>query len=228
MMCEPTCTNGWMRCCLHRGAKYLIPIVMEKNFSSLLSKLCEIRLDYRRINDVTFATGALSLAFYDYKDAAGKVEVRLCLKDAKSNEYSLSERQLAALRIEVGELKAIWLDEFKTDPEVVVFQTIAREYLATSKSIETIKFTVSKQLKVKNNQITDSVQPVFQDVCYAGILEYKKGIVSLLDGKDNSFFLTAEYSRGMTALRATLHATPLKPGRGTEKDIVLLPVFKLS
>lgn len=205
-----------------------IHIVMEKNYASLLSLICEIKLDYRRINDVTIANGVLSIAFYDVKDASGKVDTRLCLKDSKSNEFSLSIKQLAGLRIEVGTLTSTWLDEFRNDNAGSTFQQIAREYVAQGKALDSIHFTVSKQLKVKNNQVTSSVQPVYKDFCYEGAAEYVRGVRALLNGKDSAFFQSPDYSRGMADLRDRLHASPLKPGKGTETDLVLLPVFKLS
>ncbi len=200
---------------------------MEKSYSSLLSLICEIKLDYRRINDVTVATDVLSIGFYDVKDNLGKVDTRLCLKDSKSNEYSLSIKQLAGLRIETGDVKSQWLDEFKSDADGATFQTVAKTFIDSGKSIETLRFKVSKQLKVRNNQINGTVQPVYKDFCYEGSSEYTRGIRALLNGKPQDFPQTPDYARGMAELRDRLHASPLRSEKITEANIVLLPVFKI-
>lgn len=201
---------------------------MEKSFSSLLSQICEVRLDYRRINDVTINNGDLMIAFYEVKDLTGKVEVKLCLRDTNKNEYALSIRQLAALRIQVGTVKAEWLDDFKTDDAGSTFQSVARKLVDEGKSLEGLKFKVVKQLKVKNNQITASSTPIYKDFCYEGVSEYTKSVRALLNGKTNDFFQTPEYGRSMAEIREKLHSSPLKSGQGIEANLVLLPLFQVS
>jgi hypothetical protein len=206
----------------------LILFVMEKNFVSILSSICSIKLDFNRLNDVTTSAGELTIGFYDTKDAEGKTESNLCLKDEKGVEYSLSIRQLAALRIANGEIKSEWLDEFKSDPNGVTFQSIARELMDAGKSIENVKFTVVKQLKVKNAMVTATTEPVYIDKYYEGEAEYKKGISDLFRGKPRNFYMTPEYSRGMHELRTALHSTPVRKGKNQPENVVLLPVFKIS
>ena len=200
---------------------------MEKNFASLLSLICETRFDYRRVNDVNVSDEELTIQFYDTKDSEGKNDVRICLKDSKKNEYSLSVRQLAGLRIETSEIKCTWLDEFREDAGGSIFQNVARELLEKGKSLETIKFKVVKQLKVKNAQVQGATVPVYKDSCYEGAKDYTKGIRALLKDKTAAFFATAEYSRGMAELREKLHSTPVRNGQDIEKNYVLLPVFRV-
>ena len=200
---------------------------MEKNFQSLLSLICEVRLDYRRVNDLAIANEELTIQFYDTKNASGVSETRLCLRDSKKNEYALSIKQLAGLRIQTGTITATWLDEFKSDAGGAVFQTVAKEFVESGKSLEGLKFKVVKQLKVKNNQITTSLTPVYKDFCYEGVQEYTRGIRALLAGKGSDFFQTADYARGMAELREKLHSSPIKQGQNIESNLVLLPVFQV-
>lgn len=200
---------------------------MEKNYSSLLSLICEVRLDYRRVNDLAIANEELTIQFYDTKNAAGVSETRLCLRDSKKNEYALSIKQLAGLRVQTGTITATWLDEFKSDAAGAVFQTRAKEIVESGKSLENLKFKVVKQLKVKNNQITDKLIPVYKDYCYEGAQEYTRGIRALLANKGSDFFQTAEYARGMAELREKLHSSPIKQGQAIEANLVLLPVFEV-
>lgn len=200
---------------------------MEKNFSSLLSAICEIKLDYRRVNDLTINSTELSIKFVDYRTPDGKSEIRIALVDDKKNEYYVSERQLAALRIKTGNLKCTWLDEFKSDAGATVFQAVARELLESGKALENIKFKVVAQLKVKNNQVQNNVVPVYKDYCYKGAGDYTKSIRALLKDKTAEFFKTQDYSRSMAEIRETLHASELIQAKATEDNLVLLPVFEV-
>ena len=200
---------------------------MEKNFNSLLSAICEVKLDYRRVNDLAISATELSIKFVDYRNSDGKTDVRIALVDSKKNEYYVSERQLAALRIRVGSLSCTWLDEFKADQGAAVFQTVARELFEQGASIENIKFKVVAQLKVKNNQVTTATVPVYKDYCYKGAGEYTRAIRAMLKGKTNDFFRTTEYSRSMAEIRENLHASELIKGKDTEANLVLLPVFEI-
>lgn len=200
---------------------------MEKSLKSLLSLICAVRLDYKRVNDVTVTDGVLTIGFFDVKDSTGKSEVRVCLKNEKGDEYQVSERQLAGLRIANGAVNATWLDEFRTDANGSVFQTKARELVEKGKDLDNVKFKVVKHLKVKNNMVTTSDTPVYRDNCYEGALEYTRGIRTLLAGKTQDFFRTADYSRGMAELRERLHTTTVKPGKGIAENCVLLPVFEV-
>lgn len=200
---------------------------MEKNFKSLLSLICEIKLDYKRINDVAIGDEVYQIAFYDAKDSSGKTDTRICLKSSKGDEYALSIRQLAGLRIQTGTVTATWLDEFRTDAGGATFQTKAKELVDAGVDLSTIKFKVVRQLKVKNNQAGGAIVPVYKDSCYEGAAAYVRGVRALLNGKTAEFFATADYSRGMAELRDTLHASPVKPGQAIEANCVLLPVFQV-
>lgn len=200
---------------------------MEKSYSSLLSLICAVRLDYKRVNDVTVTDGVLTIGFFDMTDSTGKSDTRICLKNAKGEEYQVSDRQLAGLRIATGAVTATWLDEFRTDANGCVFQVKARELVEKGKDLSEVKFKVVKHLKVKNTMINSIDTPVYKDNCYEGALEYTRGVRTLLAGKTQDFFRTAEYSRGMAELRERLHATAVKPGKGINENCVLLPVFEV-
>lgn len=201
---------------------------MEKNFKSLLSLICEIKLDYKRINDVAVGDELYQIAFYDGKNSAtGATETRICLKSSKGDEYALSIFQLAALRMQTGTVTATWLDEFRNDSGGSNFQTKAKELVDAGVDLSTVKLKAVKQLKVKNSQVTGSVTPVYKDMCYEGAAAYVKGTRALLNGKTAEFFATAEYRRGMADLREALHATPVKAGQAIEANCVLLPIFQV-
>jgi hypothetical protein len=200
---------------------------MSINHKQLLSLILEMRMDYKRINDVSMDNSVYTISSFDVK-TGDVVDQRWCLKDGKSNEYALSVRQLAGLRVATGAVKAEWLDEFRTDPNGVIFQVKAREMSDAGVDISTIKFKVVKQLKVKNNMITHSVVPVYKDFCYEGALEYTRGVRALISGKGTDFYKQPEYSRGMADLRERLHQTALRPDKAIEANLVLLPIFEVS
>ena len=75
--------------------------------------------------------------------------------------------------------------------------------------------------------INSTDTPVYKDFCYEGALEYTRGVRTLLNGKTQDFFRTADYSRGMAELRERLHSTVVKPGKGIAENCVLLPIFEV-
>lgn len=200
---------------------------MTIDLKSLLSLILEMRMDYKRINDVAMDNAVYTISSFELKTGQAVTEQRWCLKDGKSNEYALSVRQLAGLRVAKGAITAEWLDDFKTDVNGIIFQTKARELNDAGADLSGIKFRVVKQLKVKNNMISTSVVPVYKDFCYEGALEYTRGVRALINGKAADFFGTPEYGRGMQDLRERLHLTALKAGKGIDANLVLLPVFEV-
>lgn len=202
------------------------PIKM-KDYKGLLSLICLLRLNFLRVNDIAIGSGVYSIDFFDAKDASGKEVERVCLKDEKNNEYQVSEKQLAALRIATGPVAAVWFDEFKADPNATTFQVKARELLAAGKDIRDVKFRAVKQLKVRNNQVTVLDTPVYRDNCYEGSAEYTRSTRALTSGKAAEFFSSPEYFRGMAEIREKLHSTTVKPGKAIDANLVYLPVFEI-
>jgi hypothetical protein len=184
-------------------------------------------LNFLRVNDITIGSGVYNIDFFDTKDAAGKPVERICLKDEKNNEFQVSDRQLAALRIATGPISAVWFDEFKSDPNATTFQVKARELLAAGKDVRDVKFRAVKQLKVRNNQVTVIDTPVYKDNCYEGSAEYTRSVRSLTTGKAAEFFSTPEYFRSMTEIREKLHSTSVKTGKAIDANLVYLPVFEI-
>jgi hypothetical protein len=206
------------------------------NFLSLLSAICELRFDYRRINDVVVEGNDewYRVAFYTYKNKANEEKVGICFKDTKNVEYSLSEYQLATLRIAEGDITAKYFHEFSTDANGTRFQEIARELLAKGDNgdgIRNLKFKPVASLQILNEQVGGEVC-IYQDVCYSGIEIYRKGLRELMkkaDPKDTTaFFKSYVYRDGIADLRAALHITPLKAGKGVPENEVRIPIFKVG
>jgi hypothetical protein len=200
---------------------------MESNYKSLLSRVCAIVLGYKRLNDVELNDDTYTIQFKDVTDNAGVVETKLFLRNNKQDDYGVTERQLAALRIATGPITAKWFDEFKEEANGTTLQVKAREMLEAGTDLATAKFQVVAQLKVKNEFVTNSVVPVYQDRCYEGISAYRTGLRELTKGKTGKFWESTEYSYGVRDLREKLHSTAVKTGKTIEANEVKLPVFKL-
>jgi hypothetical protein len=199
---------------------------MEKNFKSLLSEICAIVLDFKRLNDVNMGE-TYAIDFCERKNSAGVVEERPCLRGVRNDEYVVTIPQLAALRIANGPLTAKWLDEFKSDTNATMLQEKAKELQAAGSNMSNLKFKVVAQVKIRNEFCNVSDTPVYQDKCYEGITEYTKGLRALVSGKVGDFYKSNEYRFGIRDLREKLHATNVKPGKAIAENIVLLPVFEI-
>jgi hypothetical protein len=215
------------------GAKNTTPTpglrrcIMIIDYKSLLSEVCALQLNYKRLNDVELGDETYSIVFKDVKDLQGKTETRFFLRNTKKEDYGLTLRQLSALRLATGKITASWFDDFKEDANGAVLQDKAREIAEAGGTLETIKFKVVAQLKVKNDHVHVANTPIYQDRCYTGVAEYSTGLRDLRKGKGTNFWETPEYSFGIRDLREKLHATPLKPGKDVEANIVKLPIFEV-
>jgi hypothetical protein len=201
--------------------------IISNDFKSLLSEICELQLNYKRLNDVELGTETYTIAFKDVKGLDGKTEPKVFFRNTKKDDYGLTVRQLAALRLATGPITAKWFDEFVADANGAIFQDEARTLSEAGKTIENIKFKVVAQLKIRNewNPVADT--PVYQDRCYTGITEYSTKLRELRVGKDNNFWESIEYRVGVRELREKLHSTPLKKGKDVEANVVKLPVFEI-
>lgn len=202
-----------------------------KDYSSLLSEIVALQLFYRRLNDVQLDNETYSIYFRDVKNSENKLETRFFLINSKKDEYGLTLRQLAGLRVALGKIESVWFDEFRGDQNGAVFQDYARELGSKGKTLEELRFKVVAQLKVKNEFATGATDtnfiPVYQDRCYTGSTEYSTTIRNLVRGKAPEFFGTAEYAVGVREAREKLHKTPLKPGKDVDTNIVRLPIFEI-
>jgi hypothetical protein len=197
---------------------------MTNDFKSLLSEVCAIVMDYKRLNDVAIGPETYSLIFKDVQDSAGKSETRLFLRSSKMDDYGLTVRQLAGLRIADGAIKATWFDEFRDDANGTTLQARLKE--DAKLDLSSIKFKVVAQLKVKN-EFASGLTPVYNDRCYEGSIEYRTGVRALVANKPANFWATTEYSFGMRDLREKLHATRVKEGKAIEANEVRLPIFEI-
>jgi hypothetical protein len=200
------------------------------DYPSLLSEIVALQLFYRRLNDVQLGDEIYRIVFKDVKDTTGKLEPKLFLRNSKKDDYGLTLRQLAGLRIADGKITAEWFDGFKEDTNGSVFQDKCRELVDGGATLETLKFKVVAQLKVKNEFAKGKVNeviPVYQDRCYTGSTEYSATLRGLTKGKTGNFWETPEYSSGVREAREKLHATPLKDGKEVEANIVKLPIFEI-
>jgi hypothetical protein len=200
---------------------------MEKNFKSLLSEICAITLNFKRINDVTLGDAVYSIIFKDVTDTAGAVETKLFVRDDKMQDYGMTIRQLAALRVALGPIKATWFDEFREDANATNFQAKALEMAAAGIDLSTIKLKVVHQVKIKNEFVPGGATAVYQDMCYEGITEYRTKLRDLTKGKAKDFWSTYEYSSAVRELREKLHATNIKSGKAIDANIVMLPIFSI-
>jgi hypothetical protein len=198
-----------------------------KDLRELLTAICEVVLDFKRINDVKMDNEVYTIAFCNRKNSAGQMEERPCLLSSKKVEYAVTIPQLAALRIANGPISAKWLDEFKTDPNAVMFQEKAKTLTASGVDLSTIKFKVVAQLKIRNEYTKSTDTPVYLDKCYEGILEYTKALRALISGKVGDFYASTEYRYGIRDMREKLHSTPVKAGKEIAENIVMLPVFEI-
>lgn len=201
---------------------------MEKNFSSLLSAVCAIKLDWNRISDIPMGKESYQIVFVDYKDrVSGATKAAINLRDSKKKDYGLSEYQLAALRICNSKPTSIWLDEFGTGADEFRFKDVALEMLDKGEDLEGVRFEVVGQLKIRNNSVDKADVPVYTDRCYTGIHEYEKELRKVLDGKPREYYATTEFFSKKRALRETLYSTALIAGKDIEANIVKLPVFRV-
>jgi hypothetical protein len=206
-------------------------MIKSNDFGSLLSEIVMLQLYYKRLNDVQIGTEVFSIIFKDVKDAAGKSETKIFLRNSKMDDYALTVRQLAGLRIATGgTITAKWFEEFKDDAFGTTLQEKARE-LAEACVLETMKFRVVAQLKVKNEWAAGAKAgefiPVYQDRCYVGATEYSIALRALTKDKAGNFWETQEYQLGVRDAREKLHATAVKPGKDIEANIVKLPIFEI-
>lgn len=200
---------------------------MEKNFKSILSLICEVRLGVNRINDVKLDNETYRIDFVEYVKSDDTIDYKPCLRNSKNKPYEMSERQLAALRMATGDLTSGFLDEFRNDDKAQTLQDVARELQSANKAIDDLRIKVVAQLKVRNHSVSTQDTPTYEDFCYEGHKEYKKKLNDLLEGKDADFFKTPEYWRPLSLLREELHSTALRTGYAKPSNIVLLPVFKV-
>lgn len=187
-----------------------------------------MRLNFLRINDCELGPEQYRIDFYTSTSRAGKEYSGVCLKNSKNDEFILSEYQLASLRIAKGAVTCQWFDDFPSDPQGSRLQTILLEMEEAKRDLLAMRFEVAYQLKVRN--VTPGLPadtPVYKDFCYEGAAEYTKSVRALTKGKDAEFFKSPEYSNAMFEYRTILHATPLKPSKIMEKNIVKLPVFRI-
>jgi hypothetical protein len=196
------------------------------DFKSLLSEIVSIQLFYRRLNDVELDGSTYNIVFKDVKQSDGTTELGLFFRNEKKDDYAVSLRQLAGLRIATGTITSKWFEEFREDEFGTILQEKAREIAEAGGSLDTLKFKVAAQLRVKNAQVS-GVVPVYQDKCYTGSALYETGVNDLIKGKTGKYWETKEYQLGVRALREKLHATPVKKGKATEANEVKLPIFTI-
>jgi len=202
--------------------------IMTTTYKSLLSEICAVMMNFKRINDVELGDGLYSLAFYTRKNTEGVDTEYYCLRDDKGNDYSLSVKQIAGLRVaEKATVTAKWFDEFKDDASCSVFQVKAKELMSQDVDLSNIKFKVVSQLQIRNDQVTKKDVPVYQDFCYEGITEYRTKLRALIVGKGKDYWNHPEYKSGIRDLRENLHKTDLKEGKGIDAHIVRLPIFQI-
>ena len=202
---------------------------MEKNFNSLLSAVCAIKLEWNRVSDIAMGNEIYQVVFVDYKDkTTNATKVAINLRDNKHKDYGLSEYSLAALRCCESKPTSEWLDEFGNTDGEVRFRDIALDMLEQGKDLEQVRFEVIGQLKIKNLFVNEENTPVYQDRCYSGIRDYDKAIRALLDGKPREYYVDPEFFRKKRDLRETLYQTPLTKGKDIEANIVKIPVFKVK
>jgi hypothetical protein len=221
-----------MRSTLSEAKAHQTRCIMKLNdFGSLLSEIVMIQLFYRRLNDVQIGTEVYSIIFKEVKDSTGKSEVKIFLRNSKKDDYALTVRQLAGLRIAVGTITSKWFEEFRDDAFGTTLQEKARELTDVASKLETMKFRVAHQLKVRNEFAlgakADEFVPVYQDRCYVGATDYSIKLRELTKGKTGNFWETPEYQLGVRDAREKLHATALKPGKDIEANIVKLPIFEI-
>jgi len=211
-----------------RVHKHTVLKRMNKNHSSLLSAICGMRLGVNRLNDVTVVANELyRIDFFSAKARDGKEYEGNCLKDSKEVEYVANDYQLAALRVATGTISSPWLEDFKNDPNGSILQTYVKTNNIDGEGLKAMRFKAVQLLKIRNSLATGDV-PVYKDFCYEGAAGYLKAIRALLKDKDADFYTTREYSDGVREARETLHATPLKPGKATDDNIVYVPVFQIQ
>lgn len=217
-----------MRSTLSEAKACQIHCIMKANdFLSLLSEIVALQLFYRRLNDVQLNDDVYNIIFKDVTTTDGKSEARIFLRNSKKDDYALTLRQLAGLRIATGPITAKWFDEFRDDANGATFQDKARELAEAGVSLDTVKFRVVAQLTVRNEFSPVANTPVYQDRCYVGSTEYSMKLRELVKGKGGDFYATPEYSLGVRELREKLHATALKPGKNIDANLVKLPVFEV-
>lgn len=198
------------------------------DFKSLLSEVVAIQLFYRRLNDVELDNAIYSIVFKDVKLSDGTTEPGLFFRNEKKDDYAVSLRQLAALRLATGKITSQWFEEFKDDANGTVLQDKAREIAEAGGSLETLRFKVISQLRVRNEQASGKVSiPVYHDRCYTGISAYESGVRELVKGKTGKYWETREYQSGVRTLREKLHATAVKDGKAIEANEVKLPIFEI-
>ncbi len=200
---------------------------MEKNFKTLLEDICNVRLDHKRLNDLHISDDVYKIGFRDIT-INGKTDTTVCLMNTKLDEYSATIRQLAGLRVtNATGVTAEWAHEFKDDLNGSTFQVKAREILAAGSSIEASKFKVVKQLKIRNNQVTDKLVPVYKNDCYVGYPIYF--VAARTAGAMPADTDAQKTARNLAFNEAydTLRKSGVKSGIDEAKSLLLLPVFVL-
>jgi len=198
------------------------------DFASLLSEIVSIQLFYRRLNDVEKIDGEVfNLIFKEVDGLDGKKTTKLYMRSNKHDDYNLTIRQLAGLRISTGKITAKWFEEFKEDQYGDILQNVAPSLAAQGRTLEDLRFKVSAQLIVKNEQITTGIVPVYQDKFYEGANTYKTEVRNFTKGKPSNFWETYEYSSKVRELREQLHRSPVKAGKDIPANEVRLPIFEV-
>jgi hypothetical protein len=196
------------------------------DLKSLLSELCEVELRHRRLNDVAISSNKFTVTMREVEDTITKKKAtKIFLTHSAVEEFGVTLKQLASLRVITDKITAKWLHEFEGDPNATILQEKARSMQAAGLGIDSIRLEVVAQLKVRNDFAKLPNTPVYIDKCYTGIAEYSATVRPLMKGE--SYWETKEYQFGVRDAREKLHATALKEGMDTEKNVVLLPVFKV-
>ena len=198
-----------------------------KNHAELLSAILAVRFDFLRVNDVELSEDLYNIDFYTAKNAAGVEYDGVCLMNPKRDEFSVSEHQLAGLRMAKGPITAQWLDEFYDDNNSGRFKNWLVERLVSEPHLDLkdIRLKAVAQIRVRNQYVVTPNTPVYHDKCYLGALAFSKAVMNLTKGHagDRKFFASSEYRLGMSEHRATLHASGIDPLKPLVE--VKLPIF---
>jgi hypothetical protein len=202
------------------------------DLKSILSDICKVELNYKRLNEIEIGTSTYKISSRPRTRQDGTSYDFICLIDEEGNEYAVSVKQLAGLRIVPSSeaLKSVWFDDWKSTEGASVFKTKALELEKLDVDLGTVRFKVVHQLKIRNEFAGAPNTPVYQDYCYSGKTEYKAKVLELvtrIKASTKDYWDNQDYKSTMPILREKLHATPLLNPNTSDAHVVKLPVFQL-
>jgi hypothetical protein len=146
------------------------------------------------------------------------------------HRFRLTTKQLVFLRLDRGGNPEAFSDSFISHPKGDFFKTIFLEGEETGKTMEQVLLKVTKQLKLRNFQVSDKDAALYHDVCYSGLDKYREDMATLkYDWRaDNDEATTDAYYTSRRNFRNALHRTSLNPGAAIDSNLELVPAFTLA